>query len=81
MARKTHIGGKYDVTQRKETIDEPVDLDDAPLTAEELSNLRPAKEILPEAFFKTLQHERELRNRRREAADVALKRDSLIKKL
>lgn len=76
MARTTTIGGKHDVTQHKETLNEPVDSDDAPLTLEELSNMRPAKEILSETFFKALQHQRQLRNHRKETAVVALKRDN-----
>jgi hypothetical protein len=36
-------------------------LDDTPLTEEELANLRPAREVLPESFFKAVERERRKR--------------------
>lgn len=54
----------------------PVDLDDAPLTTEELTNLRPAREVLPETFFKAVKNERELGNHSNQVGCAAVKPES-----
>jgi uncharacterized protein (DUF4415 family) len=41
------------------------DDDDAPLTPEELANMRPAREVLPPSFFKAVERERNLGGRPR----------------
>lgn len=54
---KTRISKGYHVKRRV--------ADDAPLTDAELASMRPAREVLPESFFKNVERERNLGGRPR----------------
>ncbi len=56
-------GHEYDKPKR--VVRRRNDLDDAPLTEEELANMRPARDVLPEAFFEAVKRERNLGGRPR----------------
>lgn len=54
---KTRIAKSYRIKRRVP--------DDAPLTDAELASMRPAREVLPESFFKNVERERKLGGRPR----------------
>lgn len=68
--KNTRVGLAYfaighEPSPRNKVVRRKPDLDDAPLTEEELASMRPAREVLPESFFEAVKRERNLGGRPR----------------